>query len=766
MTFLHTPLNLRLPARTAKKFHDAGIETIGDLLFYAPRRYYHWGRLTPMSALHEGEDVTLLAEVLSQRLIPHRTRSGVRLEVILTDGVRQMNATFFAANEYKLIPHQKILTPGGQYLFAGKVGSYKGQLQLIHPEFEDIDTPKKLVETTNTPSEYPDENSTHHAENMEQIRQRTQRPIPIYAAKHGLTSWVIQRAITLISEEINDTTIPDIIPEHVREKYGLVSRATAIRDLHQPANDETVKQARHSLAWIEAFTLHIALLSMREATRNASAPQSPKENNALVNKLLDCLPFALTDAQKEALNTLSCELESSKPSQRLLQADVGAGKTVVALAALTQVVGAGHQGALLAPTEVLAQQHYASLQRLTEPMQGAPETAFPLYLLTATTPPAQRRHILTEINNGQPSIVIGTHALLNEDVKFADLALVVIDEQHRFGVSQRDRLRQASRSGIPHQIVMTATPIPRTIAMTVFADLEQTHMKGLPAGRHPVSTYLVDAEKKLWFERIWQRAREEITSGGRVYVVCPRIDCEDTEEDPENNTADLRDDLNEKRMVFPQEHAGKGERTRQEVASVEGISAYLGKIPALQGIAIATLTGRNTTEEKTRVMSDFASGKMPLLVATTVIEVGVDVPEATMMVIMDAQQFGLSQLHQLRGRVGRSSKPSVCMAVHRHGIADVSLRRLEAFAATQDGFQLAEADLALRREGDVIGAEQSGRSSGLQFLSVIRDGIIIEKAREAALILIEDDPALQKYPLLRQELRARDSEEIMWMERS
>ena len=719
MNPLETPLNLRLPAKLAKKLEKAGLITVGDLLFDAPRRYYHWGALTPMHLLNTGEDVTILAEVVSTRLIPTRSRAGVRLEVLLTDGLSQMSATFFASNPYKLSVHERLLQPGEHFLFAGKVGSYRGQLQLVHPEFEGVE----------------EENDAHS------LRERSNRPIPIYSSRGGVTSWVIARAIALVLDSLDIDEIPDPVPTCVRVAHDIEALGRSLCLLHQGASDEDVARAKRSMRWREAFVLQAFLAHKRlgnNALRACVSPQSPQALDAFISSL----PFDLTESQRNAIEEIGAGLADTQPMQRLLEGDVGSGKTVVALAALIQVVAAGHQGALLAPTEVLAKQHFDSLGKLIAPIEAA---GYPidLRLLTSSTPSPARREIERLLATGVPLIVVGTHALLFARNLFTDLALAVIDEQHRFGVQQRDALRESRRDGLlVHQLVMTATPIPRSVAMTIFGDLDVTVMKGLPSGRQPVETYVVDHGNAAWITRMWQRAREEIDAGGRVYIVCPRIDEDDAPE-----------------TLLETENSAP-------VASVESTLKLLSGIEALRGIQAVSLTGRDSSDTKEAVMQSFAAGESPILVATTVIEVGVDVPQATMMIILDAQQFGLSQLHQLRGRVGRSSAKSICMAVHPSALSEASQKRLQAFASSTDGFVLAEADLALRREGDALGAAQSGRSSRLRFLSVVRDGVIIEQARTSAQEILASDPSLKEHPSLLQALNDASSEELVWMERS
>ncbi|WP_276740064.1 ATP-dependent DNA helicase RecG [Actinomyces bouchesdurhonensis] len=712
VSVLDIPLSLRLPKKTAKSLSSAGVLTVGDLLMVAPRRYYHWGRLTPLSSLREGEDVTILAEVVGTHLVANRSGSGVRLEVSLTDGVQFLSATFFAKSRFRLAPIETILSPGQSFLFAGKVGAFRGKLQLTHPSFEGVD-----------------------GEDIERIATR---PIPIYPSTGTLTSWAIARAIAMVLDHLDEADVPDVVPACVRERFQMDTYARSLRLLHQPETDEDYQQARRALAFTEAFILQAGLASQRLGARSISAVASP-EGAPLLERLVHSLPFELTQSQNDAACQISADLAGEVPMRRLLQGDVGSGKTVVALIAFLQVSAAGHQCAFVAPTEVLAEQHTASLRALLAPLgPDAPDVR----LLTGSTTPAERREIAAAMASSAPLIVVGTHALFQDGVRFADLALVVVDEQHRFGVEQRAALRGGRQDGRGvHEMVMTATPIPRTIAMTVFGDLDETRMGGMPAGRAPIATYLADAANTAWVERTWERAAEEIAQGRRVYVVCPRIDASDEIADVEEEGA-------------------------RPLASVEEVAAYLRSHPALAGVAVHELTGRTPTALKGQIMEDFSAGRAPLLVATTVIEVGVDVPEATLMVILDAQQFGLAQLHQLRGRVGRSSLPSLCIALHRHELTDSGLARLQAFARTTDGFELAEADLRLRKEGDVLGAGQSGSATHLRFLSVRRDEAIIRASKSEAETLLAQDPTLSAHPDLARALREASDGQLEWMQRS
>lgn len=691
---LDTPLERVLGARTAKKLTSLGLDNVRDLLWFFPRRYAHWGKLTPLSAIHEGEDVTLLAQVVDVQM-HHNRRGGVRLAVDLTDGYATINATFFARHPGALSVHERLLQPGSQHLFAGKVSSYRGRLQLTHPDFERFEEGDAGV--------------------------RVDRPIAIYPASAKCPTWLTARSAKIIVAMIGDGDVNDPLTATLREQHHLVPLVAALKELHDPTTDEAVAQAKQSVRWAEALTLQTALLQRRALTNLDAAPAIvPGEGFEEAKR---GLPFALTDGQNKALAAILPDMAQTHPMQKLLQADVGAGKTVVAGLAMTAAVDAGFQAALLAPTEVLAAQHAASLSRMLP---------VPVELLTGSSKAKQRGNVSDLASSGQPAIFVGTHALIQDSLQFSNLGLVVVDEQHRFGVAQRDKLREG-RATVPHMLTMTATPIPRTIAMTVFGDLDQVTIRELPKGRQSVATFLVDASNATWYNRMWQRAREEIESGGRVFVVVPRI--ETTKDDD------------------------------SELANVEDTRQMLAGLPALAGVPIGVLHGRMSSEQKEQAIAAFDSGEAPLLVTTTVIEVGVDISAASMMVILDAQQFGLSQLHQLRGRVGRGGQQAVCMAVHKAELAADSMKRLETFAASTNGFELAEADLKLRREGNVLGESQSGIHTSLRALRVSRDGAIIEGAREYAQRLLEQDPELSGYPRLEAAVNEM-SEAASWMERS
>ena len=751
---LDRPLDRILGARTANQLAKQGARTAGDLLRLLPRRYDTWGELTDLRALADGEQATVQARVV--RSSARRTRGGrppAIMEATVTDGTTSMAVVMFGtAGLMKLRADQ--LSPGTTALLSGKVGIHRGRKQLVGPRIQVLD-------------------ELDEAEREALLA----RPLPIYPATEALPSWRVAKAVRTLLDQLDAADVPEPLPERVRTVHGLIDAFTAYRWVHEPQDTGQWREARRRLRHEEALVLQTALAQRRarhRATRTAVAWPAPGPDSLRAD-LDAALPYELTAGQARVGEDIAHALESTVPMQVLLQGDVGSGKTLVALRAMTQVVGAGGQTALLAPTEVLAAQHRTSLEALLGPlgragMLGGAERAIRVLLLTGSTPAGRRREILAALAAGEPAIVVGTHALLAETVQIPFLGLVVVDEQHRFGVAQRDALRE--RRGVtdpatgeertPHLLVMTATPIPRTVAMTVFGDLDTAILDELPAGRGPVDTHLVPWDRVTWVEGIWRRAAREVASGGRVYVVCPRIDAGDQEQgedDPDRPEAS--DDL-------PEEPDGGVDRegpTRPPAAVAEW-AQRLADEPSLTGTGIGTLTGRMTSAEKDAAMEAFASGAAPVLVATTVIEVGVDVPEATMMVILDADRFGLSQLHQLRGRVGRGDRSSVCVATTGVEVGSTAYHRLKAFAETADGFALAEADLELRSEGNVLGAAQSGRRSDLDLLRVTRDRRVIEAARGEAEEIVAADPRLTDHRALAAAIVERlDEESQAYLER-
>ncbi len=751
---LDRPLDRILGARTANQLAKQGARTAGDLLRLLPRRYDTWGELTDLRALADGEQATVQARVV--RSSARRTRGGrppAIMEATVTDGTTSMAVVMFGTSGLMKLRADQ-LSPGTTALLSGKVGLHRGRKQLVGPRIQVLD-------------------ELDEAEREALLA----RPLPIYPATEALPSWRVAKAVRTLLDQLDAADVPEPLPERVRTVHGLIDAFTAYRWVHEPQDTGQWREARRRLRHEEALVLQTALAQRRarhRATRTAVAWPAPGPDSLRAD-LDAALPYELTAGQARVGEDIAHALESTVPMQVLLQGDVGSGKTLVALRAMTQVVGAGGQTALLAPTEVLAAQHRTSLEALLGPlgragMLGGAERAIRVLLLTGSTPAGRRREILAALAAGEPAIVVGTHALLAETVQIPFLGLVVVDEQHRFGVAQRDALRE--RRGVtdpatgeertPHLLVMTATPIPRTVAMTVFGDLDTAILDELPAGRGPVDTHLVPWDRVTWVEGIWRRAAREVASGGRVYVVCPRIDAGDQEQgedDPDRPEAS--DDL-------PEEPDGGADRegSTRPPAAVAEWAQRLADEPSLTGTGIGTLTGRMTSAEKDAAMEAFASGAAPVLVATTVIEVGVDVPEATMMVILDADRFGLSQLHQLRGRVGRGDRSSVCVATTGVEVGSAAYHRLKAFAETADGFALAEADLELRSEGNVLGAAQSGRRSDLDLLRVTRDRRVIEAARGEAEEIVAADPRLTDHRALAAAIVERlDEESQAYLER-
>lgn len=718
-TIADTPLEKYVARRTANALAKLGLYTVEDLLLHVPFRLAKRGELMPIEQVSAGQTVTVVARVIDAQIRPMHARRGFILHVMITDGAHDLALTFFAKNQRPLQFHAAKLQSGNIATFSGTISAYRGQLQLQHPDYEVL------------------------ADETQLDAAAIAAPIPIYHASAKLPSWQLARAVAAVLPLVNERTFPEILPADYLATHGLPARASALRSLHQPESEAKWQEARERMAHEEAFVLQTLLAKRAKQAAKYGACPAPVQPNKALAYFDQHLPFSLTAGQEAVGRQIAADLAQNVPMRRLLQGDVGTGKTVVALRAMLQVIDNGKQAVLLAPTEVLAQQHYTSITAALGELAwggtiGTPPEAVSIEVLTGSLTPAQKKQAYLRIAAGQAQLIIGTHALLEEKVQLPFLGLVVVDEQHRFGVDQRDKLAVGA-----HTLVMSATPIPRTLAMTVFGDLEVSTLRELPKGRKPISTTLVPAWNEAWMRRIWQRASEEIARGGRVYVVCPRIyDHANAEHlDPANNleSDDERIDLKQS-LDLP--FAQFGTDPDRELVSVEQLFQQLLVNPDLYNAKIAMLHGRLSAQEKTQVMRDFQSGKVNLLISTTVIEVGVDVPEATMMVIMDADRFGLSQLHQLRGRIGRGGADAICLAVHHAPEGTLALERLTAFATMHDGFELAEEDLRLRNVGNVLGKEQSGVQSSLRFLNIERDLEIITTARESAGALVTQDPDL------------------------
>ena len=729
MATLDTKLDRVLGARSAKALTSAfGMVTAGDLLRHYPRRLADRGKLTDFSDLRIGEHVTVLAKTVSVTVSKYRPKSGggrpaARTEVRVTDGVDDLYLTFF-----RQVWKADELRPGTIAWFSGKVAMFQGRRQLSSPTCEVIGRGVDLAD-------FDDET--------------LQRWWPIYPATSTVSSKTIHDSVSLLLDQLDP--VPDLLPPRIREEQLLLSYDDALRLIHRAADPVEWQAAHRRLRFDEALVLQTLLAQRRHVLRALTATPRPPREGGLRARFEASLPFELTRDQLEVGREIEEDLSQGHPMHRLLQGEVGSGKTVVALRAMLQVVDAGGQAALLAPTEVLASQHYRSIVSMLGSMAeggmlGGADDATRVVLLTGSVSAARRRSVLLDAASGAAGIVVGTHALLEGHVQLAELGLIVVDEQHRFGVEQRAALAGKASSGPPHVLVMTATPIPRTVAMTVFGDLNVSTLRDLPAGRVAIQTTVVPAaERPEWLARVWQRVREEVSLGRQVYVVCPRIGAE---------------------SEFATIEPAADESARRPPLAVADVAAHLVAGP-LAGLRLSVLHGRLPGDEKDDIMQRFAAGHIDVLVATTVIEVGVDVANASVMVVMDAERFGVSQLHQLRGRIGRGAVPGLCLLVTEAPEATRSRDRLDGVAATSDGFALARLDLESRREGDVLGASQSGRRSSLRLLSVLRDEGDIVTARRYADEIVLGDPSLASHPGLAaavEELVA--SEQAEYMEKS
>ena len=654
---------------------------------------------------------------------------------------------------------------GETMMFSGKVGIYRGEYTLTNPHYA-------LLSKDASGSE---------------MNEAATAPVPVYRAPAKLPTDRIAGYMEQLLEKVPLKELEDPVPYAIRRARKVPSLAWTYRALHTPDTEDTWRAAQAQMRYREAFVLQSALARLHSARAAHRTQARPPIKDGLADRLLEVLPYELTEGQRKVGEEISADLASESPMNRLLQGDVGSGKTVVALRAMLQVADAGGQSAMLAPTEVLAEQHLRSVLDILGDM-AAPEDSdaddsaagsaegipagngeeprrVRVRLLTASMGTRAKRKVLQELADGTAQIVIGTHALLSDEVSFHDLGLVVVDEQHRFGVEQRDGLR-GTDGALPHRLVMTATPIPRTVAMTVFGDLDVSVLDTLPAGRQKISTHVVPlAEKPAWASRLWRRAREEIDAGHQVYVVVPKIgeDGDGMEEGAAFFGASSLNGAGAGAGNSAQGYFGQGGSAssdgKVQLTSVASMYSYLSAEDALVGVRIGTLHGRMDPAEKTAVMTAFERGEIDLLISTTVIEVGVNVPNATLMIIMDADRFGISGLHQLRGRVGRGGYAGTCLLVTRQEEGGVSRERLDAVASTTDGFELSRIDLAQRREGDILGAAQSGSKSTLRFLRALADADIIERAREDARSVVEKDPTLAKHPSLARTIdRALDAD--------
>lgn len=720
-----TELDRLIGDRTAKAFaRHLQLRTAADLLTHYPRRYYTRGELTPISKLPVGETVTVVAEIVDLKERRMKGRSGSILEVRITDGQGMLTLTFFNQPW-----RAKDLVPARRGLFAGKISSFGGTLQLSHPEYELFSEDLSEAEA----------------------KAWAEKPIPIYPAASAVPSWKIEQAVKIILDTL--APIEDELPPEVVANERLLTLDESIRAIHQPETNQAWQQARDTLRTHEAFLLQATLLKLRAENAHQQSTIREAKSNGYLAKFDQNLPFTLTRGQQEVGQQIAQDLAKPHPMNRLLQGEVGSGKTLVALRAMLTVADSGGQSAMIAPTEVLASQHYDSIvTSLGEDL--AKQVG--LTLLTGQLSTADRKKAMLQMASGTAQIVVGTHALIAEKVQFFDLGLVVIDEQHRFGVEQREALRLKGKTN-PHVLTMTATPIPRTIAVTVFGDLDVSALTELPGGRQGITTHVVEFSNKPLVARVWTRIAEEIANGRQAFVVCPRIDENDDAKELVEAGGSLDDEPN---LVEDQRPK------RPPIASAVAMLDALGKVPALKSVEMGLLHGRLSSEEKAQAMAEFAANKIKLLVATTVIEVGVNVPNATVMVVLDADRFGVSQLHQLRGRVGRGAHPGLALLLTTAEADSMAMQRLQAVASTTDGFALSEIDLELRREGDVLGASQSGGRTSLKLLRVVQDSQLIQRMRTAAKKTLEQDPTLEKHSILAMALAEQDASREKFLAKS
>lgn len=699
---LNTSLSIALGAKTAqalKKSFD--MHTVEDLLRHFPRRYAKRGELTPMDSLQIDENVTVMAQIQSIKKRSMQKKRGGILEVEVTDGSGFLTLTFFNQDW-----RERDLRPGRMGLFSGKITAYRNKRQLAHPTYllapdnEDLDP--EAVETFARPL------------------------ISVYPATSTMPTWRIEKMITLLLEGLSESIDDGLSPEIVSQ-YSFFSLYESFQKIHRPTTLEEVEAAKQRFVFLEALQYQLILLRNRLRYSEANAKPIDATSDSLLRSFDSQLPFTLTEGQVQVCNEIFADLAKPHPMHRLLQGEVGSGKTLCAIRSMLRVIEGGGQTALLAPTEVLAWQHFRSIQALVP--EGITVT-----LLTGSMKAASVRHALESIADGSSNIVVGTHSLIQERVEFRNLELVIVDEQHRFGVEQRAALAAKAPSGLrPHVLVMTATPIPRTVAMTVFGDLDISILQELPQGRKQIDTFVVDMnEKPHHVERAWNRILEEVSKGFQAYVVCPKISPKLKEgEIEENSDTSLND--------------------------VENLLQYLSHGP-LKSLRLAPLHGKMTSDEKEQTMRAFQAKEIDVLISTTVIEVGVDVSTATVMVIMNADNFGISQLHQLRGRVGRGEHPGLCLLMTTADADSTSRQRLDAVASTLDGFKLSEVDLEQRREGNVLGSQQSGFKSGLRLLRVLRDEFIIDSARTWAQSILDTDPELLNHKELRMSILALENQ--------
>ncbi|MFW0894557.1 ATP-dependent DNA helicase RecG [Gardnerella sp. Marseille-Q9181] len=757
--------------RRASALKSLGVITVKDALTYYPFRVTNPLKSTHLSQIIPGQEVAFCAIIQSINLVQMNARRGYRLDVNVAQDASRAQIVYFSKSKQYAQWVSSRLSVGQTVVVGGTSGAFNGVLQFTHPQVISV-----LAAVSNDGESSNDEKSSASvgtssgdfaAQSVEEAFEKLCAPQPIYHANSRISSEHIHETILGLlrlfktcdsgDPNIPDTNVlsdvlPDVLPQFVTNSRNLMHRAAAFESIHNPQNKNDFENAIHTMRYEEAFISQIAVLQSRKKSGENKAYTC--ENSELRKHFEESLPFELTEGQKNVINEITADMQGEsqatselllKPMRRLLQGEVGSGKTIVAMSAMLQAVGSGHQAVLIAPTQVLASQHATNLQQMIERAGINVE----ITLITGGMKLASRRSALAKVASGEPAIIVATHAAFSASFKPTNLALVIIDEQHRFGVEQRDTLlRKISGNAVPHLLVMTATPIPRSAAMTWFGDLDASYLTELPGGRKPIRTFVINEEDSHKMASMFYHIRSRIDAGERAYIVCARIDSEDSEENNDNtyNTYNNADAICQENQDSYTLNSQNTQIAQREVHTVLQISKRLQNLPQFKGVEFAQLTGRTSDEEKCEIMHKFDSGQVQILVSTTVIEVGVDVAKASCIVIFDADRFGLAQLHQLRGRVGRSGTQSWAFLVSNAPNNQLAAERLQVVENSLDGAIIAQKDLELRNVGDVLGDSQSGGKSSLKLLRVVKDAKIIAEAREDANTLLEHDPTLLEHP--------------------
>lgn len=754
--------------RRASALKSLGVITVKDALTYYPFRVTNPLKRAHLSQILPGQEVAFSATIQSINIVQMAARRGYRLEVNVAQDAAQAQIVYFSKNRQYVQWVSGRIAVGQTVVVGGTSCEFNGRLQFTHPQILTVRAKSAESDDSAYNTDVRVQNSDDFSvQSVEDGIEKLCAPQPIYHANSRISSEHIHETIlgllrlfktcdsgdpNVPDTDILSDVLPDVLPQFVTNSRNLMHRAAAFESIHNPQNKNDFENAIHTMRYEEAFISQIAVLQSRKKSGENKAYTC--ENSELRKHFEESLPFELTEGQKNVISEITADMQGEsqateesplKPMRRLLQGEVGSGKTIVAMSAMLQAVGSGHQAVLIAPTQVLASQHATNLQQMIERAGLNVE----ITLITGGMKLASRRSALAKVASGEPAIIVATHAAFSASFKPTNLALVIIDEQHRFGVEQRDTLlRKISGNAVPHLLVMTATPIPRSAAMTWFGDLDASYLTELPGGRKPIRTFVIKEEDSHKMASMFYHIRSRIDAGERAYVVCARIDSEENNDNTYNtyNNADAIYQENQDSYTLNSQNTQNTQIAQREVHTVLQISKRLQNLPQFKGVEFAQLTGRTSDEEKREIMHKFDSGQVQILVSTTVIEVGVDVAKASCIVIFDADRFGLAQLHQLRGRVGRSGTQSWAFLVSNAPNNQLAAERLQVVENSLDGAIIAQKDLELRNVGDVLGDSQSGGKSSLKLLRVVKDAKIIAEAREDANTLLEHDPTLLEHP--------------------